>query len=68
MNNLFDSFISGYVDCNREENILLWQRFMKPQIVFGVPLEEFMGSERSASTVFRQIPYFIGYKGKERKN
>ncbi|PON92675.1 Root UVB sensitive family [Trema orientale] len=43
------STVPGYVDCNREENILLWQRFMKPRIVFGVPLEEFMGGERSLS-------------------
>ncbi|KAM6550653.1 hypothetical protein CsatB_000461 [Cannabis sativa] len=41
------STVPGYVDCNREENILVWQRFMKPQIVFGVPLEELMGGERS---------------------
>ncbi|XP_024030029.1 protein root UVB sensitive 5 isoform X2 [Morus notabilis] len=47
------STVPGYVDCNKEENILLWQRFMKPRIVFGVPLEEFMGAvaERSVSTL-----------------
>ncbi|KAK9124483.1 hypothetical protein Sjap_014085 [Stephania japonica] len=40
-----------YVDCNREENILVWQRFSKPQITFGVSLEEMISQEESISTV-----------------
>ncbi|XP_057512559.1 protein root UVB sensitive 5 [Actinidia eriantha] len=43
--------IPGCVDCNRMENILLWQRFLKPRIVFGVSLEEMLGGQISVSMV-----------------
>ncbi|XVE97080.1 hypothetical protein REPUB_Repub02eG0279800 [Reevesia pubescens] len=36
-------------DCNREENILSWHRFIKPRIIFGVPMEEILGGGRSTS-------------------
>nr|XP_048320606.1 protein root UVB sensitive 5 isoform X2 [Ziziphus jujuba var. spinosa] len=49
------SSVPGITDCNREENILLWQRFIKPRIIFGVPLEEIMGGERSVSTMFKML-------------
>ncbi|PQQ06925.1 protein root UVB sensitive 5 [Prunus yedoensis var. nudiflora] len=42
------SIVPGYIDCNREENILLWPRFMTPRITFGVPLEEMIFGERTA--------------------
>ncbi|ESQ40061.1 hypothetical protein EUTSA_v10013293mg [Eutrema salsugineum] len=45
------SVVPGYVDCNKRENILLWQRFMKPRIIFGVSLEEVSGLEKSVSKV-----------------
>ncbi|KAL5742560.1 hypothetical protein ACOSP7_029292 [Xanthoceras sorbifolium] len=45
------STVPGYVDCNKEENILSWERFMKPRIIFGVPLEEMVGGEKSVSKV-----------------
>ncbi|KAL1206776.1 Protein root UVB sensitive 5 [Cardamine amara subsp. amara] len=45
------SIVPGYVDCNKRENILLWQRFMKPRIIFGVSLEEVSGLEKSVSKV-----------------
>ncbi|KAB1224336.1 UPF0420 protein [Morella rubra] len=45
------STVPGCVACNKEENILLWQRFIKPQITFGVSLEEMVVGERSVSTV-----------------
>ncbi|KAB2621950.1 hypothetical protein D8674_024132 [Pyrus ussuriensis x Pyrus communis] len=45
------SIVPGVVDCNREENILIWQRFMKPRITFGVPLEEMISGERAAPMV-----------------
>lgn len=51
--NPFGTLISGCIDCNKEENILLWQRFMKPRIVFGVLLEEIIGGEQSVSRVVR---------------
>ncbi|KAK0584770.1 hypothetical protein LWI29_018387 [Acer saccharum] len=45
------STVPGYVDCNKEENILSLERFMKPRIIFGVPLEEMVGGEKSVSQV-----------------
>uniref|UniRef100_A0A1J3INY8 Protein root UVB sensitive 5 n=1 Tax=Noccaea caerulescens TaxID=107243 RepID=A0A1J3INY8_NOCCA len=45
------SIVMGYVDCNKRENILLWQRFMKPRIIFGVSLEEVSGLEKSVFKV-----------------
>ncbi|KAK6943121.1 Root UVB sensitive family [Dillenia turbinata] len=45
------STVPGKVDCNKAENILSWQRFLKPRILFGVSLEEMLGHERSPSKV-----------------
>ncbi|XP_065852775.1 protein root UVB sensitive 5 isoform X2 [Euphorbia lathyris] len=45
------SCVLGCVDCNREENILTWEAFIKPQITFGVPLEKMVGGERSVAKV-----------------
>lgn len=47
-------FISGFDDCNKEENILLWEKFMKPRITFGVPLEEMVSGEKYVFEVFPQ--------------
>ncbi|KAI4353316.1 hypothetical protein L6164_002275 [Bauhinia variegata] len=41
------STVPGCVDCNKEENILAWHQFIKPQIIFGVPLEQMDGVGRS---------------------
>ncbi|KAF8397298.1 hypothetical protein HHK36_016211 [Tetracentron sinense] len=46
-----NSTVPGYVDCNRKENILSWERFLKPRIIFGVSLEEMIGGDRSSSTL-----------------
>lgn len=61
MTNLFDSLVSGCVACNKDENILSWQRFMKPRITFGVSLEEMVGGERSVSMVLPQYYAAILY-------
>ncbi|XP_010553119.1 PREDICTED: protein root UVB sensitive 5 isoform X2 [Tarenaya hassleriana] len=45
------SVVPGYVDGNRQESILIWQRFMKPRIIFGAPLEEISGLDKSVSKV-----------------
>ncbi|CAF2118102.1 unnamed protein product [Brassica napus] len=45
------SVVPGYVECNKRENILVWQRFMKPRIIFGVSLEEVSGLEKSVFKV-----------------
>ncbi|KAL7195061.1 hypothetical protein ACSBR1_035304 [Camellia fascicularis] len=41
--------VPGCVDCNKMENIFLWERFLKPRIVFAVSLEEMFGGEISVS-------------------
>lgn len=41
----------GCIDCNKEENILTWQRFLKPRIIFGVPFSELIAVERSSAMV-----------------
>ncbi|GMH22979.1 hypothetical protein Nepgr_024822 [Nepenthes gracilis] len=45
------SMVPGLIHCNREENILSWQRFLKPRIIFGVSLEEIIAVEKSLSMV-----------------
>lgn len=45
------SSIPGCHDCNSKEDILLWQRFIKPRIRFGVPLEEMVGGVIPGSMV-----------------
>ncbi|KAL9263066.1 root UVB sensitive 5-like protein, partial [Drosera capensis] len=42
---------SGSKQCNKDENILSWQRFLEPRISFGVALEEMVSVERSVSRV-----------------
>ncbi|XP_074354539.1 protein root UVB sensitive 5 [Apium graveolens] len=45
------SYIPGCHDCNSKEDILLWERFIKPRIRFGVPLEDMVGGEMPGSKV-----------------
>ncbi|KAL9247023.1 hypothetical protein vseg_020494 [Gypsophila vaccaria] len=45
------SQVLGCIDCNKEEQILSWQRFLQPRIIFGVPLDQLVGGERSATTL-----------------
>lgn len=58
MSTVFQFFISGFDDCNKEENILLWEKFMKPRIIFGVPLEEMVGGDKSVFKVLL-FPNFL---------
>ncbi|XP_068644940.1 protein root UVB sensitive 5 [Aristolochia californica] len=48
---LLHSSVPGYINCNKEENILSWERFSKPRIVFGVPVEEMIGRNSSSCKV-----------------
>ncbi|XP_057982011.1 protein root UVB sensitive 5 isoform X2 [Malania oleifera] len=45
------STVPGCVDCNRIEDILSWENFMKPRIVLGVSLEEMVFSDKSLTAV-----------------
>ncbi|KAB5552167.1 hypothetical protein DKX38_009478 [Salix brachista] len=48
---ILQSLVLGCVDCNRDENILSWETFTRPRIIFGVPLEEMIGGERSVAKI-----------------
>ncbi|KAL2480458.1 Protein root UVB sensitive 5 [Abeliophyllum distichum] len=45
------SKVLGINDCNRMENILLWEKFRRPRIIFGVSLEEMISGKRRVTTV-----------------
>jgi hypothetical protein len=47
----FCLYFLGYVACNKEENILTWERFMRPRISFGVTMERMLGGEESSDMV-----------------
>ncbi|WCJ28068.1 Protein root UVB sensitive 5 [Euphorbia peplus] len=59
---ILHSYVLGCVDCNGEENILTWEAFIKPQITFGVPLEEMVGGERSVAKVKALIKLYTKEK------
>ncbi|KAK4418944.1 protein root UVB sensitive 5 [Sesamum alatum] len=43
--------VPGISDCNRMENILVWERFLRPRITFGVSLEEMVTGKKRGSMV-----------------
>ncbi|KAI4338901.1 hypothetical protein MLD38_023908 [Melastoma candidum] len=57
-----NSKVSELEECNKNENILLWQRFIKPRIVLGASLVELLGHDRSSS----QVKSLLKLYGKER--
>ncbi|XP_058214489.1 protein root UVB sensitive 5 isoform X1 [Rhododendron vialii] len=52
------SSVPGCADCNRRENILSWERFLKPRIIFGVCLKEMLGEDISVSKVKMLLKLF----------
>ncbi|RLN25495.1 protein root UVB sensitive 5 isoform X1 [Panicum miliaceum] len=52
----------SYVVCNEEENILTWERFLHPQISFGVPMERMLGGEESSDMVNRLLKLYKNEK------
>ncbi|CAM8924611.1 unnamed protein product [Rhodiola kirilowii] len=44
---ILKSKLPGSADCNRKEDILQWERFLKPRIIFGVSLEDMLQGEIS---------------------
>ncbi|KAH6769252.1 root UVB sensitive protein of unknown function [Perilla frutescens var. frutescens] len=38
--------VPGISDCNKMENILVWEKFLRPKITFGVPLEELIAGKK----------------------
>lgn len=55
------SKVPGCDECNARENILVWQRFLKPYIRFGVPFEEMIRGEKAIS----QVSELLKLYGKE---
>ncbi|KAI6698438.1 hypothetical protein NL676_018557 [Syzygium grande] len=55
------SKVPGCDECNEAENILVWQRFLKPYIRFGVPFEEMMSGKKAIS----QVSELLKLYGKE---
>lgn len=54
--------VPDYVTCNEEENILTWERFLHPQISFGVPMERMLGEEESSDVVDRLLKLYRNEK------
>ncbi|XP_004968159.1 protein root UVB sensitive 5 isoform X2 [Setaria italica] len=54
--------VPGYVVCNEEENILTWERFLHPQIFFGVPMERMLGGKGSSDKVNRLLKLYKNEK------
>ncbi|CAD6232606.1 unnamed protein product [Miscanthus lutarioriparius] len=50
--------VPGYVACNEEESILTWERFLRPQISFGVPMERMLGGDESSDMVDRLLKLY----------
>ncbi|GAB4833965.1 hypothetical protein Ancab_032213 [Ancistrocladus abbreviatus] len=56
------STVPGCIECNRAENILSWQRFLKPRIIFGASWEEMVSDERSFSKLKRILKLYVKEK------
>ncbi|KAL6626705.1 hypothetical protein ACP70R_030431 [Stipagrostis hirtigluma subsp. patula] len=54
--------VPGYIACNEEENILTWERFLRPQISFGVPMGRMLGGEQSSEMVNRLLKLYRNEK------
>ncbi|WVZ72192.1 hypothetical protein U9M48_020691 [Paspalum notatum var. saurae] len=54
--------VPGYAACNEEENILTWERFLHPQISFGVPMERVLGGDKSSDMVDRLLKLYKNQK------
>ncbi|KNA08429.1 hypothetical protein SOVF_162670 [Spinacia oleracea] len=52
----------GCIECNREENILKWERFLSPRIIFGVPFSEVIAAEKSSTMVKKIFKLYTNEK------
>ncbi|KAF3777407.1 root UVB sensitive 5 protein [Nymphaea thermarum] len=50
------SIVPGCAECNKEENILIHQSFVKPQILFGSSLSEIIGVKSSVNENYLVLP------------
>ncbi|EPS68719.1 hypothetical protein M569_06049, partial [Genlisea aurea] len=51
--------IPGIHDCNRMENILVWENFGKPKISFCVPFEEMLSSMKRLIETYGDVKYLL---------
>ncbi|KAL7136250.1 hypothetical protein ABFS83_10G017200 [Erythranthe nasuta] len=54
--------VPGISDCNRMENVLVWERFLRPKITFGVPLEEMVTGKKRGSVLRRLVKLYAEEK------
>nr|XP_043620512.1 protein root UVB sensitive 5 isoform X2 [Erigeron canadensis] len=57
-----NSTVLGCKECNKTENILSWERFSVPPIVFGVSLSDMLGGERSGLKVKKLVQLYMKEK------
>ncbi|KAK6120269.1 hypothetical protein DH2020_045960 [Rehmannia glutinosa] len=54
--------VPGINECNRMENLLVWERFLKPRITFGVSLEEMVIGNKRGSMVRMLLELYMEEK------
>ncbi|KAI7730020.1 hypothetical protein M8C21_019971 [Ambrosia artemisiifolia] len=52
------SAVLGCKECNKMENILSWEKFSVPRIVFGVPLSDMLGGDTSGLKVKKLLELY----------
>ncbi|KAI3676253.1 hypothetical protein L1987_85856 [Smallanthus sonchifolius] len=57
-----NSAVLGCEECNKMENILSWERFSVPRIVFGVSLSDMLGGETSGLKVKKLLKLYAKEK------
>ncbi|KAK1271143.1 hypothetical protein QJS04_geneDACA007531 [Acorus gramineus] len=63
---ILHSRVPGYIDCNKEEDILSWQKFLQPRILFGASLESMTNwSQISSFMVYLILFIFITLVGEQ---
>ncbi|KAL8517273.1 hypothetical protein ACS0TY_015491 [Phlomoides rotata] len=62
---VLSQIVPGIKECNRMENILVWENFLRPRITFGVPLEDMITGQKRGSEVrmllklYEEEKYFL---------
>ncbi|KAI7730023.1 hypothetical protein M8C21_019974 [Ambrosia artemisiifolia] len=56
------STVLGCKECNKMENILSWEKFSVPRIVFGVPLSDMLGGDTSGLKVKKLLELYSKQK------
>ncbi|XP_020276291.1 protein root UVB sensitive 5 isoform X2 [Asparagus officinalis] len=54
--------VPGFIECNKEETILSWERFLQPRVIYGVSIEKMIGTEGSSNTVKALLKLYANQK------